>query len=228
MAKIFGSVAASRMVRRPPGVTLRRAIMARDLRAFIPPMSLTKSLCVVGTSASPTATPTVDAPMNSRKSHRRAVPAPRASASSTRLAISGPRKPFDSRETSTSALNNAKLIAIRRVRTPAISRRVGQSPDEVDDEREQEDCNELSVHGSVPWCGHARPRSSPGSGLRCARQGGRPMIDPARIFALIPGRARGQAAMPPTDAMRGVVTARHRGTRLPIASRLANGASGRI
>lgn len=55
-----------------------------------------------------------------RKSSASAAPPPLASRISIRLARNGPRKLFDVRLTSTSMLNNAKLMAMRPVRTPAM------------------------------------------------------------------------------------------------------------
>ena len=55
-----------------------------------------------------------------RKSPSSASPPPWAIRVSIRLARKGPRKLFEVRETSTRMLNSAKLIAIRRVRTPAM------------------------------------------------------------------------------------------------------------
>ena len=108
------------MIRRPVGEALRSSIRPVERWRWKYPIATANSRCAVGTSTMPTSTARLAESSTSRKSHARSSPPPNCRRFSTLLARNGPRKPFAVRETSTSTLNSAKLIAMRRVRTPAM------------------------------------------------------------------------------------------------------------
>ena len=104
----------------PEGVALRSTSRASERVRASFSIATEKIRCPVGTVSIPSSTARLADASIRWKSRVRLSPPPRAIATSTRFASSGPRNPLASREPRISTLNSAKLIAIRRVRTPAI------------------------------------------------------------------------------------------------------------